>query len=76
MTMAEVKEGQFYTIRRIGGETRFLSRVTSIGLTPGTNVEILQADGGLPVLIYARDTMLAVNRLEAMRIEVEASGDE
>jgi ferrous iron transport protein A len=74
MTMAEAKEGQFYTIKNIGGERRFLSRVTSVGLTPGTNVEILQADGRLPVLLYARDTMLAVNCREAVQIEVEAAG--
>jgi ferrous iron transport protein A len=73
MTMAETKKGQFYRIRKIGGETRFLSRVTSAGLTPETRVEILQNAGGLPVLLYARDTMLAVNRREARQIEMEAS---
>jgi ferrous iron transport protein A len=72
MTMAETKKGQFYTIRKIGGEARFLSRVTSVGLTPGTNVEVLQTGGKYPVLVYARDTMLAVNSREARQIGVEA----
>jgi ferrous iron transport protein A len=73
MTMAEAKKGQFYKIRKIGGDVRFLSRVTSAGLTPGTRVEILQTSGRLPVLLYARDTMLAVNRREARQIEMEAA---
>jgi ferrous iron transport protein A len=72
MTMAEVKKGQFYKIRKISGDVRFLSRVTSVGLTPGTRVEILRSAGGLPVLLYARDTMLAVNRREARQIEMDA----
>jgi ferrous iron transport protein A len=68
--MAEAKKGQFYKIRKINGGARFMSRVTSAGLTPGTNVEILQIAARSPVLLYARDTMLAVNRREARQIEM------
>jgi ferrous iron transport protein A len=71
MSISEAKKGQLYRIRKIGGGVQFLSRVTSAGLTPGTRVEILQSSGRLPVLLYARDTMLAVNRKEAGQIEVE-----
>ncbi|MDR1377818.1 MAG: ferrous iron transport protein A [Synergistaceae bacterium] len=73
MTMAEVKKGNFYIIKEISGDRRFISRVTSAGLTPGTKLEILQKGGGLPVLVYARDTMLAVNGREARQITVETA---
>jgi ferrous iron transport protein A len=71
MTLAKAKAGQFCVIREISGNTRFLSRITSAGLSPGTSVEILQNGGNYPVLVFARDTMLAVNSKEAQQINVE-----
>ena len=73
MTMAEAKKGTFCMIKEIRGDRRFISRITSAGLTPGTKLEILQRGGRLPVLVYARDTMLAVNGREAGQITVEAA---
>ena len=73
MTMAEAKKGTFCMIKEIRGDRRFISRITSAGLTPWTKLEILQRGGRLPVLVYASDTMLAVNGREAGQITVEAA---
>ena len=55
MKLTELKKEQSGLITRINGDSRFVSRITSIGLTPG----------------YSRDTMIALNRNECADIEVE-----
>ena len=55
------------------GDRRYLSRITSIGLTPGCNIEVLQNGKNRPLLIYGRDTMIALNRGESERIMVEVT---
>ena len=43
---------------RSDGDRRYLSRITSIGLTPGCNIEVLKNVKNRPLLIYGRDTMI------------------
>ena len=43
---------------RSDGDRRYLSRITSIGLTPGCNIEVLQNVKNRPLLIYGRNTMI------------------
>ena len=62
------KEG---VIASIDGDTRFLSRVTSIGLTPGCRVKVIKNDKNRPLLVYSRDTMIALNKKECENILVE-----
>lgn len=69
----ELREGQSATIQHIEGDTRFLSRVTSIGLTLGCRVEILRNEKKLPLLLYSRDSVVALNRQESSLITVEES---
>ena len=72
MNLAEVKNGEKAVIVRIEGDRRYLSRITSIGLNVGCRVEMLQNVKKKPLLIYGRDTMIALNRDESERIKVEA----
>jgi ferrous iron transport protein A len=65
------RNGERVRIAAIGGDTRFLSRITAIGLTVGCEVEIIENQKGRPILIYERDTMVAVNRRESERVMVE-----
>ena len=58
-------------ISTVNGDARFVSRITSIGLTPGCAVTITKNEKNRPVLVYSRDTMIALNRLECDQIEVE-----
>jgi ferrous iron transport protein A len=57
-------------ISSINGDTRFLSRITSIGLTPGCKVKIIKNDKNRPILLYSRDTMIALNKDECDNIMV------
>ncbi|MDR2387373.1 MAG: ferrous iron transport protein A [Deltaproteobacteria bacterium] len=70
-TMAKAKKGQYCVIRELKCEPSFCSRLLAQGLTPGTTVEIKQCGGGLPILIQARNSTLAVTHQEANQISVE-----
>ncbi len=58
-------------ISAINGDSRFVSRITSIGLTPGCKVTVVKNDKHRPLLVYSRDTMIALNRNECDWIEVK-----
>ncbi|MBO6114726.1 MAG: ferrous iron transport protein A [Lachnospiraceae bacterium] len=73
MNLTELKKGERAMIVQIDGDRRYLSRVTSIGLNVGCKVEMLQNVKKKPLLIYGRDTMIALNREESERIKVEVS---
>jgi ferrous iron transport protein A len=70
MNLSELKENSEAVISGIAGDARFISRITSIGLTPGCHVQIIKNDKNRPVLLYSRDTMIAVNRRECTGITV------
>ena len=71
MSLSEVKENKEAVISSIEGDARFMSRITSIGLTPGCKVNVVKNDKNRPMLVYSRDTMIALNRNECRGIEVE-----
>ncbi len=72
MRLTEMKPDQNGVIRRIGGDAHFLNRVTAIGVTEGTEFQTVRNDKKMPVLVYLRETLIAINRADAERIEVES----
>lgn len=71
MKLNETKPGYSGTITSIDGDTRFLSRITSIGLTEGCQITIMQNEKHQPMLLLGRDSLIAVNRKDCERIEVK-----
>ena len=71
MSLSNMTKGAEGIISSINGDTRFLSRITSIGLTPGCKVKIIKNDKNRPLLVYSRDTMIALNKKESENIKVE-----
>ncbi len=71
MRLTETKAEQHGLIRTIGGDAHFANRVTAIGITEGTPFQTVRNDRKMPVLVYLRETLIAVNREDAERIEVE-----
>lgn len=71
INLTELKDGKKASIVKIDGERRYLSRITSIGLNSGTSLEMLHNNKKQPLLIFSRDTMIALNREEAKQILVE-----
>ncbi len=52
-------------------DVHLMNRLTSIGLTQETKLQVVRNDKKMPVLVFARETLLALNRRDADRIEVE-----
>lgn len=69
--LTELQNGQKSRITAVDGDRRYLSRITSIGLNIGCKIEMLQNVKKRPLLVYSRDTMIALNRKESERISVE-----
>jgi ferrous iron transport protein A len=72
-SVTESKRGQRGVVARLDGDPRFLSRITAIGLTPGCPVEILRSEKRQPILLYSRDTMIALSRREGEKIMLEVT---
>ena len=69
--LSELKKDQNGKVVSIDGDSRFVSRITSIGLTPGCEVTIIKNEKRRPLLVFARDTMIALNGKECEKIMVE-----
>ncbi|WP_176421930.1 FeoA family protein [Fibrobacter sp. UWH1] len=67
-----IDENQNGTVAKIEGDSRFLSRVVSIGIVKGSEIKVLKNDGKSPLLIFVRDTVIALNRKESAQIWIEA----
>lgn len=69
--LSAVQTGQRARITRVTGTDRFVARVTSIGLTQGCRLQVVQNVKRRPVLVYARDSSIAIDRDDCEHIEVE-----
>ena len=74
MSLNEMKADREAVVSGINGDSRFLSRITSIGITPGCRIRVVRNDRNRPMLVYSRDTMIALNRKECSGIEVTEVG--
>ncbi len=70
MKLSQMKPGSNGRVNSLEGDKRFLSRITSIGLTEDSLFQVLKNDRKMPVLLYVRETLLALNRKDCENIEV------
>ena len=70
MKLGEIGENQTAIVSSLNGDSRFIGRITSIGLTPGCKLTVVKNDKNRPILVYSRDTMIALNRKGCEGIEV------
>lgn len=68
--LTELQKGETAVLQAVNGDQRLKNRIFSIGLTVGSQLEVLQNRKKQPVLVYARDTMIAIGRNEAEKLEV------
>ena len=65
-------KGAVLWIENVAGEQEFISRASGSGFTPGTRVSVLQNYKVGPLIVYLRDTQMALGRSEAKKIVVKA----
>ena len=63
-------------VRQIQGGRELSSRLSSMGLSIGAELKVLQNRHHGPVLVLVRDTRIALGRGEAMKILVEEQGEQ
>ena len=69
--LSELKQGEEAIVSSVNGDTRYVGRITSIGITPGCRVRVIKNDKNRPIVVFSRDTMIALNSKESSNIEVE-----
>ena len=73
MTLDQGKPAFHGRVSRIAGDAHLISRLTSIGITENVPFQTVRNNKRMPVLIYLRETLIALNRDDAKKIEVEQS---
>ncbi|MCG8483684.1 MAG: ferrous iron transport protein A [Clostridia bacterium] len=66
-----LKDQSICRIAQIQGDKKFINKAASMGLVNNIQLKVLQNSGKLPLILYASDTMIALNRKEACNILVE-----
>ena len=74
MKLSEVKADSRAKVVSLTKDAHFLNRILSVGVTEGAELQVVRNDRKMPVLIYVRETLLALNRKECEMIEVEVIG--
>jgi ferrous iron transport protein A len=68
--LSTVPVGEMVHIQRMNGGHHFLSRLASLGFTPGASLQVVQNYGRGPIIVNIRDTRVALGRGEACKILV------
>jgi ferrous iron transport protein A len=68
--ISSLKQGSEAIVVDIIGDDQFISRISSIGFTPETLVTMIQNNGRGPILVYLRDSQIALGRTMADKITV------
>ncbi len=71
MKLTDASEGYKGRVISMDGDSHMISRAISIGIVPGGIVKVFKNRSHQPILIYSRDTMIALNREDAAKIIVE-----
>jgi len=73
-SLVQLSAGSRAVVRQLRGGKDFGSRLAAMGLSVGSNLEVLQnSRHDSPVLILVRDTRIALGHGEALKILVEES---
>ncbi|MBN1660204.1 MAG: FeoA domain-containing protein [Anaerolineae bacterium] len=71
LTLSAVARGERVRLQSIVGGHELLSRLASLGFTPGAWLSVVQNRGRGPIIVELRGTRVALGRGEATRIVVE-----
>lgn len=69
-TLSEANAGASYIVMEIKDESRLKNRLSSMGILRGCRLEVCQNLSKQPVLIFTRDTLIAIGRKESKKIMI------
>ena len=70
MKLSEMSANAYGKVTGLKGDMRFLNRIASVGMNEGAAFRVIKNDRKMPVLVYVRETLLALNRKDCERIDV------
>jgi len=68
--LSALAPGQVGVVRQLAGGRGFVSRLATLGFTPGVKVNMVQNFGRGPLIVLVRDTRVALGRGEARKVLV------
>ena len=71
--LAKLKTGEVAFVYKMDSGKSMTHRLTSLGFTPGEDLEIVQNFGHGPLMVSVRGTRVALGRGEAAKILVQRS---
>lgn len=74
VSLSTIKSGDSVEIKWMTGGHHFLSRLASLGFTPGARLRVVQNYGRGPIIVNVRETRVALGRGEAEKILVGPEG--
>ena len=75
ISLTEMRAGEQAAILAFQGGYGLISRLTSLGFTPGAQVTMTQNYGHGALIVMVRGTRVALGRGEAQKIIVQRSGE-
>ncbi|MFC2030507.1 ferrous iron transport protein A [Chloroflexota bacterium] len=70
-SLSTLRNGESARMLGVQGGHQMLSRLASLGFTPGARLRVIQNFGRGPIIVHLRDTRIALGRGEAAQIVVE-----
>lgn len=70
ITLSEAAPGGNYTVENIQDELRLVNRLSSMGIICGSKLAVCQNEKKQPVLLFTRDTLVAIGRKESEKIKL------
>jgi ferrous iron transport protein A len=74
VSITDLGSGTRAIVRQIQGGKNIIGRLSAMGLSVGSELEVLENRGQGPMLVRVRDTRIALGRGEALKIIVEEIG--
>jgi len=71
MPLTMISEGKKAVLRSIEGGRQLRSRLASLGLLPGAELEVIQNSGHGPFVVAVKGSRIVIGRVMAERIVVE-----
>lgn len=69
-TLEQLNSGRNAVIDALSGAPGFVTRAAAMGFTPGARITSVRNSRSLPLLVYLRDTLVAIDRHDAKRIAI------
>ena len=73
LPLSDLKKGEHATLHELHTERGVASRMSSLGFTPGVEIEMTQNYGRGPLVVSLRGTRVAMGRQEAKNTMVKRS---